>query len=180
MTIGLLGEKFGLSRSTLLYYDKIGLLSPKGRSPSNYRIYTKEDVQKLEKICMYRKTGVKLEQIGHLLSSSDSSVWEERLGQLNNEIKALRVQQKMILEIIKNPDEGEVATLFRSDRFSTILRSLGMSDNELEQFHIKLEQTSSVEHRSFLFYLGLNEEEADKIIEKTKKTIKDNIKSRPV
>jgi DNA-binding transcriptional MerR regulator len=180
MNVGELAEKFGLSRSTLLYYDKIDLLSPAGRSTANYRIYSEEDVQKLEKICMYRKTGVHLKKISQLLSSPDYSVWEERLSQLNDEMNALRVQQKMILELMENPGKGEVETLFGSNRFSAILRSLGLSDKELEQFHIRMEQTSSEEHRSFLYFLGLKGEEADNIIAKTKKAIKMAIKDRPV
>jgi len=34
-----LAGRFGLSRSTLLYYDSIGLLSPSERTASNYRLY---------------------------------------------------------------------------------------------------------------------------------------------
>jgi len=34
---------FGLSRSTLLYYDRIGLLSPSARSESGYRLYSAAD-----------------------------------------------------------------------------------------------------------------------------------------
>ncbi len=35
-TIGQIGKRFGLPRSTLLYYDAIGLLSPSRRSDANY------------------------------------------------------------------------------------------------------------------------------------------------
>ena len=40
LTIGKLARKFDLSRSTLLYYDRIGLLKPSGRTRANYRVYT--------------------------------------------------------------------------------------------------------------------------------------------
>ena len=39
LTVGKLSEKFGLSRTALLYYDRIGLLTPAGRSESGYRLY---------------------------------------------------------------------------------------------------------------------------------------------
>ena len=171
MTVGELGRKFGLSRSTLLYYDKIGLLSPSGRSAANYRLYTDEDIRKLEKICLCRKTGVKLEKIRLLLSSPDYSVWEERLAQINDEMNALRVQQKMILEIMEHPEAEEMVTLFTAKRFSSILRSLGMTDRELAQFHVRMELASAEEYRNFLYFLGLNEREADKVIAKAKKAI---------
>ncbi|MEN8133472.1 MAG: MerR family DNA-binding transcriptional regulator [Pseudomonadota bacterium] len=43
-TIGQIGKRFGISRSTLLYYDAIGLLRPSGRSTANYRLYTEDDM----------------------------------------------------------------------------------------------------------------------------------------
>jgi hypothetical protein len=44
LTIGRLAERFGLSRSTLLYYDSIELLSPSARSDANYRLYSLESL----------------------------------------------------------------------------------------------------------------------------------------
>lgn len=45
-----LGKRFGLSRSTLLYYDRIGLLQPSGRTEAGYREYTRSDADRLERI----------------------------------------------------------------------------------------------------------------------------------
>ncbi len=154
MTIGQLAKKFDLSRSSLLYYDKIGLLTPSERSVSNYRLYSDDDVRKLEKICLYRKTGVTLEKIRSLLSSGEQSIWEERLSQLNDEMNSIRLQQKMILEIIDNPHVKEVKTLFTAGRFSRLLKSTGMTEEEMDLFHVKMELSSSDEHRNFLYFLG--------------------------
>ena len=38
-TAGKLARRYALSRSTLLYYHRIGLLVPSGRSAANYRVY---------------------------------------------------------------------------------------------------------------------------------------------
>ena len=46
-TVGHLARSFGLSRSTLLYYDSIGLCKPSGRSAANYRTYTEKDRERL-------------------------------------------------------------------------------------------------------------------------------------
>jgi SAM-dependent methyltransferase len=43
-TIGALARRFSLARSTLLYYDRIGLLCPRGRSQGNDRLYSAADV----------------------------------------------------------------------------------------------------------------------------------------
>lgn len=167
--------KFGLSRSTLLYYDKIGLLKPSERSGANYRHYTDVDVQTLEKICLYRKTGVGLQRIKELLTAPDHSVWEDRLIQINAEIESLRIQQNMILEILDHPETEGLATLFTADRFSRLLQSIGWTHREMQQFHVKLEQSSSNEHRSFLRFLGLSDHETQKLITTTKDAINQSL-----
>ncbi len=43
-----LAQRQGLSRSTLLHYDRIGLLHASDRSPSGYRIYTELEFEKRE------------------------------------------------------------------------------------------------------------------------------------
>ena len=72
-TIGYLVKNFALSRSTLLYYDKIGLLKPSGRSDANYRLYTQDDVRKMEQIALYKEAGLTLEAIANLLEDRGSN-----------------------------------------------------------------------------------------------------------
>jgi DNA-binding transcriptional MerR regulator len=55
-TIGRIARIFGLSRSTLLYYDSIGLLTPTGRSDAGYRLYSEDDRKRLERINDYLVT----------------------------------------------------------------------------------------------------------------------------
>jgi DNA-binding transcriptional MerR regulator len=77
-----LARKFGLSRSTLLYYDRIGLLSPSGRSKADYRLYSPADCERLEAICAYRRAGLTMEDICSLLSlegDDSSAVLQRRL-----------------------------------------------------------------------------------------------------
>src|SRR5271165_4443961 len=103
LTISRLARQFGLSRSTLLYYDSIGLLSASGRTESEYRIYYKEDVRRLERICRYRRTGLSLKEIKSLLSkeAKTEELLEGRLQSLNVEIGKLRDQQAIIIKILK-------------------------------------------------------------------------------
>ena len=66
-TIGNLVKEFQLSRSTLLYYDKIGLLKPSQRTESDYRLYSEQDFNRMSKIAMYKKAGLSLEAIAEWL-----------------------------------------------------------------------------------------------------------------
>lgn len=101
-TTGKLAKRFGLSRSTLLYYDSIGLLKATDRTASNYRRYSDNDLKRLEHICLYRQAGVSLEDIKRILDGSDSAVatvLERHLTELNQQIKELRDQQQVVFKL---------------------------------------------------------------------------------
>ncbi len=92
MSIGRLAGAFGLARSTLLYYDAIGILHPSERSGANYRRYTREDHRKLELICMYRQIGLPMASIRDILQASQHvvrDILEKRLMDLAGEIVKL-------------------------------------------------------------------------------------------
>lgn len=103
MTIGKLSIVFGFSRSTLLYYDKIGLIRPSARSKSGYRLYNDKDVSRLEQIIVLRNAGVPLHQIGSLLTSEETEVFGKllkRLGEMNSEIEQIKECQNYIISIL--------------------------------------------------------------------------------
>ena len=72
-----------------------------------------------------------------------------------------------------NKKEDEIPSLFTAKRFRNLLRSIGMSDQEVNEFHVKLEVASTDEHREFLRFLGLDDEMTEKIIRLSRKNIKD-------
>ena len=67
LTVTKLARRCGLSRSTLLYYESIGLLRPAQRSVGNYRCYGEQDAERLRQICFYRDAGLKLEDVRAVL-----------------------------------------------------------------------------------------------------------------
>jgi MerR family transcriptional regulator, thiopeptide resistance regulator len=159
LTIGKLARRFDLSRSTLLYYDRIGLLKATGRTPSNYRIYTPGDVRRLEKICLYRQAGLDLKTIAATLKTSNSSLaqtLERQIDLLNQKIQALRHQQHLIVSLLKEIT-GEDLPLKVMDKQSWVrlLRSAGMDDDAMGDWHRAFEQLSPEAHRHFLESLGL-------------------------
>lgn len=104
-TIGQVAKKVSISRITLLYYDSIGLLSPSGRSSSNYRLYSESDMVKMGKISQFRETGMSLESIAHFLEKDDNKICtalENRSFGINEDIRKLRRQQKIIVQALKS------------------------------------------------------------------------------
>ena len=71
MLIGELATRAGVNPKTIRYYEGIGLLPPAPRTPSGYRRYGEEDVDRLEFIRNAKALGVALEEIKEVLAFRD-------------------------------------------------------------------------------------------------------------
>ena len=169
-TIGQLAKKYGLSRSTLLYYDSIGLLSPSGRSESNYRLYSRQDLERMERIRLFRSAGLPLEAIGTLLDKSGSGqgsgldrTLEQRLQVINGEIQALRNQQKVILKILETEDLQPSTRVINKETWVALLRAAGLDEAGMKTWHVEFESTSPEGHQDFLESLGIPPSEVAEI-----------------
>ena len=160
ITIRKLAAEFGLSRSTLLYYDSIGLLKPSTRSEAGYRQYSKEDRKRLEQICTYRQMGLQLKEINQLLNLSGNEpvkILENQLIQLSKKISALRKQQYAILNILQNKNIKIKAGVIDKEAWINILRGSGLSDEDMKKWHLEFEKISPQGHHDFLVALGFND-----------------------
>src|SRR5687768_12241144 len=59
----------GVSVRTLHHYDSIGLLVPSGRTTAGYRLYTDDDLLRLQQILIGREFGMSLEEIRQSLDN---------------------------------------------------------------------------------------------------------------
>jgi MerR family transcriptional regulator, thiopeptide resistance regulator len=158
MTVGQLAKRFGLSRSTLLYYDSIGLLKPSGRSRANYRRYTEEDAERLEKICTYRQMRLSMASIAGILQSPRDGVrdvLENRLLELGREIRLLREQQQVIIRMLGEEKLRDRYPVLDRERWVAILRAAGLDDEGLLRWHKGFEKLSPRSHQEFLEGLGI-------------------------
>src|SRR3546814_3445070 len=71
MRMGQLGAATDTKVETIRYYEQIGLLSPPALSPSSYRSYGMEHLQRLAFIRRARDLGFPLDQVRELLSIAD-------------------------------------------------------------------------------------------------------------
>ena len=169
--ISQIGRRHGLSRSTLLYYDRLGLLRPSYRTAAGYRLYSAEDEARLEKICRYRKGGLPLEEIARVLDADRDSgrdvqaALHRRLTALNHEIAALRRQQQVVLSLLpgKGKNANRLARAMTKAKWVSLLRSAGMSRDDMREWHVAFERQSPLAHQDFLESLGLGEDEIRRI-----------------
>jgi MerR family transcriptional regulator, thiopeptide resistance regulator len=70
-TVGAVAELARVSVRTLHHYDEIGLLEPSDRSPAGYRLYSPEDLHRLQRILFYRELDFDLATIATMLANPD-------------------------------------------------------------------------------------------------------------
>ncbi|HEX7599666.1 MAG TPA: MerR family transcriptional regulator [Polyangia bacterium] len=165
-TISTLARRFRLSRSTLLYYDRIGLLRPRDRSLKAYRQYGEAEADRLEQICLYRRAGVPLAEIRKLLDGSEqamTAILERHLQALERDIQSLRDQQRLIVGLLRNPDLLEGLQAMDKATWVSLLRTSGFTEADMDRWHIAFEAADPERHQRFLAFLGLSEEEVMRI-----------------
>ncbi|PKM76729.1 MAG: MerR family transcriptional regulator [Firmicutes bacterium HGW-Firmicutes-15] len=62
-------DMIGVSVRTLHHYDKIGLLKPEYISPAGYRLYTDNDLERLQQILFFKEIDFNLQEIKDILDS---------------------------------------------------------------------------------------------------------------
>ncbi|MDR3588596.1 MAG: MerR family transcriptional regulator [Negativicutes bacterium] len=167
-TIGKLARRFNLSRSTLLYYDSIGLLSPEARGKSNYRLYSETSCQRLEQIAVYRQAGLSLCRIKELLDApkgAAAAALEAKLEEINRQIRALRQQQHFIIQVLKSSQLLERLSVIPKDALVGLLQAAGVDEQAQWRFHHLFEQQFPERHQEFVELLGLTPGQANEIRE---------------
>lgn len=166
MSIGQLAKQAGISRSTLLYYDSIGLLRPSGRSGANYRKYTADAVERLEKIRMYRQVGLGTGDIGRIMDSprgGAKEILEKRFFELGREIARMREQQSVIVRMLKSSSLRRRLPAMDKEKWVALLRSSGLDEEGMNRWHREFEKLSPASHQEFLEGLGIAKEEIETI-----------------
>ena len=166
MHIRELAQRHKLSRTALLYYEKIGLLQASGRTEAGYRLYSVEDEARLRKICQYRETGLSLSAIAAILENEPnrlSEALQARLAELNLEISALREQQTLILDLLKQPQNLARAKNLNKAAWVRLLREAGYDEGDMWQWHIQFERQSPERHQKFLEMLNIPADEIRQI-----------------
>ncbi|MDQ3548641.1 MAG: MerR family transcriptional regulator, partial [Chloroflexota bacterium] len=82
LTIGVLAGRAGISTDAVRYYERLGLLKPSQRTESGYRLFTAEDVRRLQFIRRAKLLGLSLNEIRDLLRLADAGQCQPLRGQV--------------------------------------------------------------------------------------------------
>jgi DNA-binding transcriptional MerR regulator len=87
--IGALARNAHVSLRTLRYYEEIGLIAPASHSKGGHRLYSGDDVKKLEVINYLKSLPLSLEEIREIFTVKKSSPTREKKEQVAVLIKLL-------------------------------------------------------------------------------------------
>lgn len=89
-------EKLKISSYTLRYYEKMGLIKPY-RDENDYRNYSEEDTNKIERIMFLRDISVPIEDIKDILDNKVTfqDVLEKHIKKVSTEIESLQYIKNM-------------------------------------------------------------------------------------
>jgi DNA-binding transcriptional MerR regulator len=157
LTVTRLAKSCNLARSTVLYYESIGLLRPPRRSDGNYRVYAAKDLDRLRQICTYRDAGLTLEDIRSLLNAPRNDaqgVLERRMVEIGRAIEHMREHQRAIARLL-NSREMREERMITKEKWTSIMSGAGFSEEDMRRWHMEFEKTAPADHQEFLEFLHI-------------------------
>jgi MerR family transcriptional regulator, thiopeptide resistance regulator len=162
LTVTRLAKSCNLARSSVLYYESIGLLTRPRRSEGNYRVYTEKDLGRLRQICIYRDAGLKLTDIRSILDAprnDASAILRRRFVELGEGIERLRDHQRAIARLLKTTDQLRKISMVTKEKWTAIMSAAGFSDEDMRRWHAEFEKSAPQDHQEFLEFLHIPPDE---------------------
>ncbi|MDG3086432.1 MerR family transcriptional regulator [Vibrio hannami] len=173
LTITDLARQCKISRTTVLYYERAGLLKPANRTSNGYRTYGDKEVNRLKSIVSYRSYGVPVAEIAPLLESEceheQEQILRNQFNALEDEIQRLRKQQKAIVALL-NQGSLIAPDILTKERWTELMAASGLSEEDMINWHIQFEKTEPEAHQRFLESLGICEDEIVELRERFSST----------
>lgn len=168
-TLGQLARRVGLARTSVLHYEALGLLQPRGRTDAGYRHYGEAELERLRHIRRLRDAGLALADIRVLLGRSatddppgdgrPADLLEKRLLGLSQEVERLREQQRQLARLLAMPDVRAPGRHWDKAAWVALLRRAGFDEDAMHLWHVEFERESPQAHARFLRSLGLAADE---------------------
>ncbi|UJF17347.1 MerR family transcriptional regulator [Vibrio sp. SS-MA-C1-2] len=146
-----LAEKVGLSRTALLYYEKIQLITGK-RLDNGYRVYNDNDLQRIRLIQQLQLGGLTLKECKACLETKiDKAMIQDRLNALDQEIQQKQQARELLAAIAGQGDLKvwhQQLDQLAPDAHLEWLSTQGFSDKEA--LHLKWLSKNMNEHDIYM------------------------------
>ena len=122
----------GLSKKSIRYYEENGLLNPKRKENSKYRIYSEDDIRKLKIIKFLRELDVSIREL-KLLNDQEITLkecLEDKIVNIEKEEENYHSIKDMCKEIILNEDDFENIDINKYFQKIKVLNKEGFTMNK--------------------------------------------------
>lgn len=102
MQIGEVAKLTQLSIRTIRHYDQVGLVPPSGRSEGGFRLYTEEDVTRLNHVRRITPLGFSLDETAEILRVIEGEGDE---AEVENFLSRARVSREKMARKLRQADE---------------------------------------------------------------------------
>ena len=136
-----ISKLYNIGPDSLRYYEKLGLLAPK-RGKNNYRLYTLDDLWRLNIIRDLRRLGFPMEKIREYMDNrsveNTRKLLTEELDAIHQQIQELNRLQKNVEERLQTLSSAEDQTLLKirlqtfPDRYCHTLNTPYHTDEEMD------------------------------------------------
>ncbi|MEV0979480.1 MerR family transcriptional regulator [Streptomyces sp. NPDC049915] len=114
LTVGQASKRLGVTVRALHHWDEIGLARPSLRSLAGYRLYTAADLERLQRIVVYRELGLGLDRIRAVLddpATSAAAALRAQRGQVAERIDRLQRLGAGLDRMIEAHERGLLLTV---------------------------------------------------------------------
>ena len=145
-TVSDVTKKLGISRSTLLYYERGGLVVPERDPVNGYRLYSQGALDRLVMLKQLQKAGFSLAECRHFMDGDpDMALIRERLVHLEKELVEMTVARDL-LRSLYHRITGDAPP--------------EMAPADAREWHAEFEKRSADAHAAWLRKMGFSEKEA--------------------
>src|SRR5690349_15796844 len=135
MNVGDVAALAGVTVRALHHYDRIGLLSPSGRTATGYRQYAPADLDRLHQVLLYRALGFPLEEVATLLDDPSADPAEHLRRQHRLLRDRLERTQAMVEAVEKEMEARAMGiSLTPEERFEVF------GENDPSQYEAEVEE----------------------------------------
>ncbi|HVB22041.1 MAG TPA: MerR family transcriptional regulator [Ktedonobacteraceae bacterium] len=165
---GQFAEKASVSVRTLRYYDAVGLLCPTDYTEAGYRLYTDNDLSRLQQILALKFLGFSLEEIRYCLRTGPTGL-QESLAQQKAMMRERREQLDTIIAAIDETEKLLSANTANSNDWEPVVKVIQVmhmqQTNDWRKKYFTEEQMKEMEELSKKHY---TEEQRQQIAERGK------------
>jgi DNA-binding transcriptional MerR regulator len=139
LKVGELARRTGLTVRTLHHYDEMGLLKPSLHSEAGYRLYTRDDVARLQQVLSLRQLGFALEEIRDCFDRPGFAPLEVIRLHLTRLREQIELQRKLCERLEALAEHFRAAEEVSADEFLQTIEGINMIEQcytpeQLEHF----------------------------------------------